>query len=239
MIERRPLCSERPASGSELKVSSEVTADKIWPLDAAPEASAFSPVESASSPSADVSSLQPHRQQLPRLQRSRHAFHLQQETLIIIMTFRFVEVTLFSPLSYKESVRFGPLNVLKPNILPEFASTDTTCSVTTCWQLQDGRMTVEFVPPHHIADSGRRLFCRNYGTLGPGDGCRGFEPRNSIKRRTQQPVQYPISPIGIGMCVIWRPRRDNCGSSTVPLKLEVKLKGLALYITSNAKTSQI
>lgn len=42
MIERCPRCSELDlgASGPELKVSSEGSADKIWLLDVAPEASA-------------------------------------------------------------------------------------------------------------------------------------------------------------------------------------------------------
>lgn len=62
---------------------------------------------------------------------------------------------------------FGPLNVLKPNILLKFASTDTKGSVTTCWELQNGRMTV--------------VRCHE-----------PFEPRISIKRRTQQPVKEPL-----------------------------------------------
>lgn len=85
VMERCPLCSEWSASGSELKVSSEVTADKVWLLDVAPEASAFSPLDPASSPPSDVSSLQPDGNQLPRpltLRRLKHT-HTLQETLML------------------------------------------------------------------------------------------------------------------------------------------------------------
>lgn len=81
-------------------------------------------------------------------QRSQRTFHFQQETLNICVNGGDDDKDLcdndafFPPLSYKESVTFGPLNVLKPNILPKFASAFTTCSVTTCWQLQNGRMKV-------------------------------------------------------------------------------------------------
>lgn len=141
MIERCPLCSERPASGSELKVSSEVTADKIWLLDVAPGPSAFSPVHSASS--TDGSSLQPYQQQLPRMLSTKGLSarfissrkHSTSALMVVMMIKICVTMTLFFP-------PLSPLNVLKPNILPKFASAFTTCSVTTCWQLQNGRMKV-------------------------------------------------------------------------------------------------